>query len=1254
MFSLLPPIGMVDITLNSNHDKNLTNDLDNCNGNGDNCVDFIVISQESRPSSETSVYNNKQQRPGTFDEDSTKAKEQFEFEAQHRITRSHSVNTIINFEKQTSQRRSRSEQDDNDGGGEEDRPINEGYATKSPQADCYFEQTADHLEGDYTSSQPQKLSFENELTFIPKLNSLSLRIAQSRSSIARRIKIGYESRVAALEEEMAQNFTFKPSISENSSKIADRLKTDFWTRQRLHTERQRKKLETSPSTWSPKAKAYMSPKQNGIFSDGISQRKALGLSMSDQIAHKNSAHRELLDALEAESPYAKSFDRIVFKQARTRVLREHAPQKLQSLKPRALRRIEQRNNRYERDLGGNAEDFEEKNDAEAADIPLLSKRQKKQQSTTTTTSSSTESTDQHEAKQTEASRTNHRRSKTMPTTATTIANQHSSRPRKSFTVDPDRFMRTKIAAEQAIRNKKVFICMGPYPVLRACLRKRGWIEKYFKADIACSKAAQTRSPDNDKDSDDDVVYDEGEASNEREATNVSELQQGKENEELHEGSKQQQQSTGSGACTLKSRKTAEKTCKVLCGPQPDHDSNELDDGFESDSQYGIMSRIVRNSVPTFIWTCRRTDIEFKFLNKDQIVNHFCHAGLFTTKFGLCVNLRQLPWFDAVDPDSFFPKCHRLCSDSERLDFIDNFRMLCAIGIIERAVANYGKTKLVDEQGPGADESQQSTKSITAKHKEKVISTKALLLAMKAGYGYIKSKEHIDIDFAIQGENQGLQEDGWEELVNLYYKITSTKGVMINAESYFDECKLLLEKLMKTYPQTYINKRNMWIVKPGAKSRGRGITVMDNLAEILKLVSTSVSKKENKWVIQKYIERPLLIYNTKFDIRQWFLVTDWNPLTLWFYKDCYLRFCSQEYTPDKLDPEFHLANNSLQKNYLNGPRSKNLPDENMWTQDQYREYLSNRGQGDIWEEVIYPSMKQAITYVLLSCQDSLEFRKNSFELFGADFMLSDDMRPWLIEINSSPAMSASTSVTERLCSEVIEDTCKVVLDRKENRYCGTGKFELVFKQQFIPNPVYTGSNLTVEGEGYRKPTQYVAQSQQSPIKVNRKQRETRQPLETSISLSYAQNDEEISRTDSWLKLRHHKSCDKSCDFDATIKPIRTSGVLMKELSNMKMSEKKLDSWRGCICGEGKKCQVASAYHVSNPSLELPTTHKGHHTLRHSHRYAKREDDICRKQALKISRMNKRGKNKIAYATLKYKSSSEGPGLSIGPGNGVKQM
>ena len=83
---------------------------------------------------------------------------------------------------------------------------------------------------------------------------------------------------------------------------------------------------------------------------------------------------------------------------------------------------------------------------------------------------------------------------------------------------------------------------------------------------------------------------------------------------------------------------------------------------------------------------------------------------------------------------------------------------------------------------------------------------------------------------------------------------SSKAIIANAWSHAEECDEVLEQMEKFCPQLTIDgHQNIWILKPGAKSRGRGIEVKSKLSDILSTASaSSVSQKDNKWVVQKYI------------------------------------------------------------------------------------------------------------------------------------------------------------------------------------------------------------------------------------------------------------------------------------------------------------------------------------------------------------------------------------------------------------------
>ncbi len=80
---------------------------------------------------------------------------------------------------------------------------------------------------------------------------------------------------------------------------------------------------------------------------------------------------------------------------------------------------------------------------------------------------------------------------------------------------------------------------------------------------------------------------------------------------------------------------------------------------------------------------------------------------------------------------------------------------------------------------------------------------------------------------------------------------------------------------------------------------------------------------------------------------------------------------------------------------------------MWSCQEFSTHIQNETGQNYFYEKIQPQMKRIVIKSLQSVQDMMESRKNSFELFGYDFLIDDTYKPWLIEINSSPTMEYST-------------------------------------------------------------------------------------------------------------------------------------------------------------------------------------------------------------------------------------------------------
>ncbi|CAD8165580.1 unnamed protein product [Paramecium pentaurelia] len=225
------------------------------------------------------------------------------------------------------------------------------------------------------------------------------------------------------------------------------------------------------------------------------------------------------------------------------------------------------------------------------------------------------------------------------------------------------------------------------------------------------------------------------------------------------------------------------------------------------------------------------------------------------------------------------------------------------------------------------------------------------------------------------------------------------------------------------------RRNIWIIKPGEiTNRGNGIKISEDLYEIQSILNSREVHKNGiykTFIVQLYIDRPLLYNKRKFDIRCYsmYVSINGNQKGYW-YTEGYVRTSSKEFSMKNLTNKMiHLTNDAVQKK---GEDYGKYEKGNKVSFEDFGVYIENLG-GDFTK--IYQKMKQMATDQFKAVYGKMDQNKkeNTFEIFGLDFMIDESFKVLMIEANTNPSIEICCPLLSKLIPQMLDNAFKICLD-----------------------------------------------------------------------------------------------------------------------------------------------------------------------------------------------------------------------------------
>ncbi|XP_017811614.1 inactive polyglycylase TTLL10 isoform X5 [Papio anubis] len=243
--------------------------------------------------------------------------------------------------------------------------------------------------------------------------------------------------------------------------------------------------------------------------------------------------------------------------------------------------------------------------------------------------------------------------------------------------------------------------------------------------------------------------------------------------------------------------------------------------------------------------------------------------------------------------------------------------------------------------------------------------------------------------------------------------------VLRMEEFFPETYRLDLKHEREAFFTLFDETQTWICKPTASNQGKGIFLLRNQEEVAALQAKTRSADDDPIhhkspcrgpqarVVQRcgrrYIQNPLLLDGRKFDVRSYLLIACTTPYMI-FFSHGYARLTLSLYDPHSSDLSGHLTNQKR--------------------------------------------MQQIMAHCFLAAKSKLECKLGYFDLIGCDFLIDDNFKVWLLEMNSNPALHTNCEVLKEVIPGVVIETLDLALETFQKSLRGQKMLPLLSQRRFV--------------------------------------------------------------------------------------------------------------------------------------------------------------------------------------------------------------